>query len=124
MGINSFFNHKCEIYHEIKTPDSTAYSTLDSQSTTNNYPETPDITDLRCHFSTNDEGVRTTQGDPQRNVDWNDTLALPIGTDIRYSDKVVDLTQDITYTVEKPIRKIRNNHIKVRLITLEVQQDL
>lgn len=123
MSIADFFDHTCDIYHQDGNEQGTAYSGLDTQKV-KKYQTTPEIADIDCHFSLKDENTNMAQGKPQRTADIFDTLALPVGTDVRTNDKIHDKTHNVYYTVAKPPKNIRGNHIKAKLWMLEPQQDL
>ena len=122
MSISNFFDHKCNIYHQDNAVKTVGYG-LTGQSV-DNYPASPDVSNVSCHFSVNDENIKTSQESPQRIADISDTIALPPGTDIKFNDKIEDLTHGTQYTVIKPPRNIRGNHIKAKLFMLEIQKDL
>lgn len=124
MAIRDFFDHTCDIYHQVDdNTKSTGYSVLDTQKVTE-YPTAADESAVICHFNVKDENIAARQGEPQRINDVRVTIAVPPGTDLRFNDKIVDLTHNLVYTVAKPPRNIRNNHIKAELYMREAQRDL
>lgn len=121
MSIENLLDHKCDIFHSIKNTATSSYGL--PGEVTFEYPETPDIENIPCHFSvqTNNEGV--SQTDPKNILISSPMLTLPIGTDIRINDKVIDKGSGLEYTAGVP-RNIRNHHIKVQLYRTSVQEAL
>ncbi len=121
MGVYELLDHECDIYHTVKTTAPSSYG-LPGEDTFD-YKGTPDIEAVPCHFSTkiNNEGV--SQMDPKNILMSTVILTLPIGTDIRINDKVVDKRNGLEYTAAVP-RGIRNHHIKVTLYRTSVQEAL
>lgn len=113
MALEDFFDHKCDLYHAAKGVDSPGYGLPDSPAFS--YPTTPDETDVDCHFAQGSSGgtVNTlVQNLPEHAYEERIKLTLPIGTDIRVNDKVLDKRTGLEFIAELP-RNIRNHHIYV-----------
>jgi hypothetical protein len=111
MGLEALLDHKCDIYHIVEEESSPGFSLPSSPAFT--YPETPDETDVNCHFGvrTNDN-INIIQNEPQNEMTAKIKLTLPIGTDIRLNDRIVDKGSGLDYTADQP-RPIRGHHIFV-----------
>ncbi len=110
MAIEDFFDHKCDIYHLTGTAQKRGYGLPDSQ--VYQYPEHPDISGHPCHFGVKGGNTTIVQLEPQRNMDARRKLTLPIGTDVRVNDKIVDCGTGYEYEAEVP-GNIRGHHIAV-----------
>lgn len=66
---------------------------------------------------------RTEQKNPQNILQEKIKLTLPIGTDIRINDKIVDCESGLEYTAERP-KPIRNHHIFVYIKRTNKQEAL
>ncbi len=121
MSIESFFDHKCDIYHIVKENVSIGYGLPDSPCF--NYPATPDIKDLSCHFGVRSQSVTITQNSPINIMEARIKLTLPSETDIRINDKIVDCETGFEYTAEEP-HNIRNHHIFVNIKKVREQRNL
>ena len=108
MSLENLLNHTCDIYHLIQGEKSPGYNLPASPSFY--YPEEPDISGQSCHFGVRSQSATVTQTGPANILDSNIKLTLPIGTDIRLNDKVVDCTTGLEYTAEQPVN-IRGHHI-------------
>lgn len=110
MAIEDFFDHTCDIYHLQKKTVSLGYGIED---TSYYYNDTADIENLQCHFY-----IKTleqfTYNDPQPSVTGRIKLALPIGTDIRTNDRVVNNVTGLGYIAEV-VHNIRDHHLMVYL---------
>jgi len=121
MSIEDFFDHKCDIYHIVKEEVSIGYGLPVSQCF--NYPKVPDIEGLSCHFGVKSQSVAVTQNSPANNMEAKIKLTLPMGTDIRINDKIVDCYTGFEYTAEEP-HNIRNHHIFVNIKKIREQKAL
>lgn len=110
MAIEDFFDHKCDIYHLSGTVQKRKYGLPDTQEY--KYSTQPDIKNQPCHFSVKSGNVATVQKEPQRDLEASQKLTLPIGTDIRINDRIVDCATGCEYEAEVP-RNIRGHHISV-----------
>lgn len=108
--IEDFFDHKCNIFHVQKETASPGYNLPGSPSFS--YGSVPDISEHDCHFGVRNGDLRTSQQQPQNDLNARLKLTLPTGTDIRLNDKVVDCSTGFAYTAEVP-RNIRGHHIIV-----------
>lgn len=121
MSFEAMLNHKCDIYHIQKKDESPGYNLPSSPSFS--YPDAPDITDMQCHFGV-DGGIRNIiQSEPKANYEAKIKLTLPIGTDIRLNDKIIDKETNYEYTADIPIR-VRDNHIHVIVTRKSAQEAL
>ncbi len=107
MAWEDFFNHKCDIYHIVKSSDNVGYGVTDTEHFS--YPAKPDHTDVDCHFMIRTGKAVIVQTEPANDYDARIKLALPAGTDIRINDKVVSKETGLTYIAELP-RVIKHNH--------------
>jgi len=121
MAIENFFDHLCDIYHAQRQDKSPGYGLPTSPDFT--YPETPDLTDVSCHFGVKNTIIRIEQQDPQNELDPDIKLTLPAGTDIRLNDRVVSKVTGLEYTAGVP-RNIRGHHITVMIRRVSQQRPL
>ena len=110
MAIEDFFNHTCNIFHMKDISQKREYGLPDNKVF--QYFNVPDIREQPCHFSVKSGTVSTVQREPQKELDARLKLTLPIDTDIRVNDKVVDCESGYEYEAEVP-RNIRDHHIVV-----------
>ena len=121
MSIESFFDHKCDIYHIVKENVTIGYGLPPSPCFS--YPSLPDIKGLGCHFGVKSQSVTITRSEPINIMEARIKLTLPAGTDIRLNDKIVDCETGFEYTAEEP-HNIRNHHIFVNIKKVGEQRDL
>lgn len=114
MALIDFFNHKCDIYHIEHTSEAIGFGFSENDNSYS-YSDTPDIQGIMCHFHTKSNSVVMNQTEPANSLNITRKLALPLGTDIRINDKVVDVATGVEYTAEMPVN-VRNHHIIVTLI--------
>lgn len=110
MSLEDFFDHKCDIYHIQEGQASPGYGLAASPSFS--YPAEPDIKELDCHFGVRSQSVTVTQTAPANLMDAKIKLTLPVGTDVRLNDKIVNCATGFEYTAELPLN-IRGHHIFV-----------
>lgn len=113
MALENFFDHKCSLYHVVGSEESPGYGLPDSPSF--DYPTEPDEANIPCHFAQGSSGGTLNtlvQNLPEHAYQERIKLTLPIGTDIRVNDKVLDHRTNLVYIAEIP-RNIRNHHIYV-----------
>ena len=111
MSIEAFFDHKCDIYHLLKEEKSPGYN-LPSAPAPATYPKEADESGVECHFTIRvGNNTSTVQNEPQNDYSVRTKLNLPVGTDIRINDKVVEHDTGLSYTVATPPRNIRGHHI-------------
>lgn len=108
MAWDDFFNHTCNIHHQQYIDNDLGYGISDREYF---YEETPDIENVPCHFY-----IKTPEqlvyNDPQPSVTGRMKLALPIGTDIRTNDKIVNNITGLSYIAEV-VHNIHDHHIMV-----------
>ena len=121
MSLESLLNHTCDIYH-IEEGDASPGFGLEA-SPSFSYPQQPDISGQPCHFGVKTQSVTVTQTAPANLLDVKTKLTLPIGTDVRLNDKIVDCATKLEYTAEQPVN-VRNHHIFVHLKRTGEQQAL
>lgn len=121
MSLEALFDHKCDIYHLQKEDKDPGYGL--SPTPAFSYGKEPDITSQTCHFNVKSRSVVIAQTAPVNLMDAKIKLVLPIGTDVRCNDKVVDCDTGLEYTAEQPIN-VRNHHIFVYLKKTEGQKAL
>ena len=120
MSLEELLDHKCDIYHMVGEVGASSYGLPGEE--TFDYPETPDISNIDCHFSSKGtEGV--SQTDPKNILMGTLTLTLPFGTNIRINDKVVNKSNNLEYTAAVP-RNVRTHHVKVQLYRNFIQEAL
>lgn len=119
--IEDLFDHSCDIYHVAKETASPGYGLPETPSFT--YNDAPDIAGQMCHFSVRLGDVNTEQRQPQNDLNARLKLTLPIGTDIRLNDKIVDCKSNLAYTAEVP-RNIRDHHLIVYIKRTGAQKPL
>ena len=110
MAIEDFFDHTCNIYHLQNEDIEIGYGIKDKKYF---YNYTADIENVQCHFyiKTPEQFIHN---DPQPSVTGRIKLALPIGTDIRTNDKVINNVTGLGYIAEV-VHNIREHHIMVYL---------
>lgn len=121
MSLENLLNHLCNIYHIQEEQASPGYSLPSSPSFS--YPEQPDISEQECHFGVRSQSVTVTQTAPANLMDAKIKLTLPIGTDVRLNDKIVDCMTGLEYTAEQPVN-IRGHHIFVYIKKIGEQKAL
>ena len=121
MGLENFLNHRCDIYHIQEGMASPGDGLAASPSFS--YPDEPDIAGQSCHFGVKSGSVTIVQTAPANRMDATTKLTLPIGTDVRIHDKIVDLATGLEYTAEQPVN-VRDHHIFVHIRKVEEQKPL
>ena len=114
MSFEALLNHRCDIYHIIGDSVTPGYGLPSSPSFS--YSDMPDISGVPCHFGIRSgvQGIVVNQHEPMAVLEGRVKLALPLGTDIRLNDKVINTETGYEYTAEAPT-KIREHHITVML---------
>lgn len=110
MSLEALLNHTCDIYHIQKEGKSPGFGLASSPSFS--YPTEPDIKAQPCHFGVKFHNVTITQTEPANMMDAKIKLTLPLGTDVRLNDKIVDCASGLEYTSEQPVN-VRNHHLFV-----------
>ncbi|MDE7245002.1 MAG: YqbH/XkdH family protein [Oscillospiraceae bacterium] len=121
MSLEALLNHTCDIYHIKKEGKSPGYGLAASPSFS--YPEEPDIAGQTCHFGIESRNVTVTQTAPANLMDAKIKLTLPIGTDVRLNDKIIDCATGLAYTAEQPVN-VRGHHLFVYIKREEAQKPL
>lgn len=110
MGLKNLLDHTCDIYHYREGQETPGWGLLSAPSF--RYPDEPDISGQECHFGVKLHNATITQTAPANLMDAKIKLTLPVGTDIRINDKIVDCKSGFEYTAEKPVN-VRDHHIFV-----------
>lgn len=121
MSLGNFLDHKCDIYHLKKFKSTVGYGLSDTVSF--DYGDVPDLKNVICHFGVESLDSSVEHKNPQNILTERIKLTLPIGTDIRINDKVVDCETGLEYTAERP-RNIRGHHIFVYIKRTKEQEAL
>jgi len=121
MSIESFFDHRCDIYHVIEDSQSPGFALPASPSFS--YPAEPDEANVACHFAVKSFSHTIEQTQPANEYDAKIKLTLPIGTDIRRNDKIVELKTGLEYTAMQP-RNVRGHHLFVFIQRTDAQKPL
>lgn len=110
MALKDFFNHTCNIFHLKSNDIDLGYNITDKKYS---YDVTPDVNDIPCHFyiKTPEQFIHN---DPQPSATGRIKLVLPIGTDIRTNDKVINNVTGLEYITEI-VHNIREHHLMVYL---------
>lgn len=111
MSLLNLLDNKCDIYHLNNKSVNVGYSLPEHQ--TFNYDDVANEKSIKCHFS-KDSNYNTIKGEPFNSIKISIELILPINTDIRLNDKIVDLETNEKYTAGVP-KKIRNSHVVVKI---------
>ena len=123
MSLQDFLRHKCDIYHLITTEESIGYGFGTTKDKIFSYPADPDVEGVDCHFHTKTFSSNLEQAEPDNDFIVTRKLTLPIGTDIRMNDKVVEVSSGLEYTARHPLN-IRDHHISVTLYRTESQKPI
>ena len=110
MSLESLLNHACDIYHTVEGNSSPGYGLPGSPKFS--YPKEPDISAQVCHFGVKSASITVAQTAPVNLLDARTKLTLPIGTDVRLNDKIVDCDTKQEYTAEAPTN-VRGHHLFV-----------
>lgn len=121
MAIENFFDHTCNIFHLRSKGTSPGFGLPESPQF--KYDETPDLEGVSCHFHVGGFSPSFKEQRPHTDMEVNEKLSLPPGTDVRINDKIVDLTTGVVYTAGVP-RNIRDHHIAVQLHRTTAQRAL
>lgn len=121
MSLENLLDHKCDIYHLKKSKSTVGCGLPDTVSF--DYGDVPDLKNVICHFGVESLNSSVEQKNPQNVLTERIKLTLPIGTDIRINDKVVDCETGLEYTAERP-RNIRGHHIFVYIKRTKEQEAL
>lgn len=108
--IEDFFDHKCNIYHVVKSSLNPGYGLPAGSDEKYDYGNEPDLSQIPCHFGVKSASISVIQHEPNNDLEEKTKLTLPAGTDIRINDKIVDCDTGLEYTAELP-RNIREHHV-------------
>lgn len=121
MSFMSMLNHTCDVYHIRETSESPGYGLTSSPAFS--YPDEPDITDLQCHFGVKSGTRVVVQLTPEAEYQAKIKLTVPLGTDIRLNDKIIDKQTGYEYTADIPVQ-IRNHHLYVMISRKSAQEPI
>ena len=121
MSFEALLNHTCDIYHIVEGDRSPGYNLPASPSFS--YPEEPDISAQPCHFCVRSANVSITQTEPINIEDARKKLLLPIGTDVRLNDKIINRGTGEEYKAERPV-DVRDHHTFVYIKKIEEERHL
>jgi len=110
LSLEMLLDHKCDIYHVTNNGTTIGYGLPDSPSFM--YNDIPDISKKECHFCNKGSGLTLIQMEPQTEINGRIKLVLPLDTDVRVNDKVVNCDNGMAYRAELP-KNIRNHHTAV-----------
>lgn len=121
MSFEAMLNHECDIYHVQKVRASPGYKLPSSPSFS--YPDTPDEENVKCHFCVKSGTRVVVQAEPQAVYQAQIKLILPLDTDIRLNDKIVDKASGYEYTADIPVR-VQDHHLFVMIRRRSSQEAL
>ena len=122
MGIGLFFRHTCNVFSSISTPIPPSYG-LKISDTSISYNDSPEMNNCPCFFGSSNTAPKITFSEPINTYDGHDEVSLPVGTNIKKGDKIVDLRNNIEYTAGFP-EDIRGKYISVPLYRKAEQERL
>lgn len=117
--IEDFFEHTCNIFH-LKSRNKKIGYGIKNADTEFYYDDVPDIANQNCHFHLKLKNTKFFQSGPDKKLIIIRKLSLPVGTDVRVNDKIVDCKTGLDYTAQFP-DNIRSHHITV-LLTRDQEQ--
>lgn len=121
MAVEDLFDHTCNIFHLRSAETSPGFGLPASPKF--EYDKAPDLEGVACHFHVNNFAPSFREQQPHTDMEATEKLSLPVGTDVRINDKIVDLTTGVEYTAGVP-RNIRDHHIAVQLHRTTAQRAL
>lgn len=119
MSLENLLNHRCDIYHIRKVKKSPGFGLQASESF--GYPDKPDEKEIICHFGVESLETSVIQKNPQNVLQEKIKLTLPIDTNIRINDKIVDCDTGLEYTAGRP-KNVRKHHIFVYIRRTKEQE--
>lgn len=122
--IEDFFDHVCNIYFPVTDTDPMEYD-VPARKTTQ-YPATPSLAAVPCHFSVRSQSQSFEQSAPINTKRYDGKLTLPAGTAIPQNCKIVDVTPGSIseeYTGKRPLN-IRGHHVTVELYLRTEQEPM
>ena len=105
MAIEDFFEQRCSIYHLEKIVVDMGYGIT---SIKYGYPEVPNIENVPCHFNV-EASASLNQTEVANEYLYTGKLQLPVGTDVRVNDKIIESSTGLEYYAQVP-RTVRNHH--------------
>lgn len=105
-----FFNHKCDIYHPVKSETNIKYGI--KVEPVEMRKDIPDLENVPCHFYIN-PSLSIKQKEPYATVEGECKLALPYGTDIRENDFIKGYDHMFRAGIPKVVHG--NHHIVVTM---------
>ncbi|MCM1295971.1 MAG: YqbH/XkdH family protein [Muribaculaceae bacterium] len=115
-----FLNDRCDIYHLTEKASRRGYGIDDG--TTYEYPDVPDIENVKCHFNRQRVVAPIYSQSPYRTYQGATKLQLPLGTDVRLNDRIVDRVTGAIYTASVPYIVGRNHHIAVEISRMPLEE--
>lgn len=114
---DDFLNHRCDIYHAADEPVSVGYGI--STGNTQSHSEA-DEKNVPCHFHIKQVAqINVVQHEPYSTIEGKTKLSLPAETDIRINDKVVDLSNNLEYSVTDVPRTVHGGHHVIAIVERE-----
>lgn len=110
MAWEDFFNHRCDIYHAEESAEELGFGITNEHKFV--YPKIAQETEVRCHFHLKTGNAQVKQDAALNEYSARMKLSLPIDTDIRVNDRVIDSETGYSYIAEIP-RRVQNHHIIV-----------
>jgi len=74
-------------------------------------PDTLDLENIPCHFNV-EAFANLEQTETENEYLYTGKIQLPVGTDVRINDRIIDVSTGLEYYAQVP-RNIRNHHIVV-----------
>lgn len=111
MSYTSLLDDLCDIYHLKVKENGGGFGLPDEEK--EYHSDVPDLENIPCHFNATNI-MNMQQGSPQNDYPLEKKLNLPIGTDIKSVDMVVNKANGVAYIAGIP-DSIRNHHITVML---------
>ncbi|MCD8206692.1 MAG: YqbH/XkdH family protein [Bacteroidales bacterium] len=121
MSLEALLDHHCDIYHIRMEQVTPGYGLPESPIF--HYADEPDEAGVTCHFGVKSASMSVNQDAPANMFDERTKLTLPLGTDIRINDKIIDCDTGLVYTAEHPVN-IRQHHLFVYIHRIERQREL
>lgn len=108
-----FLTDRCDIYHIRSEDDRIGYGIPDQRL--RGYPDKPDVPNVPCHFNRARILEGNADASPRRVHTAGTKLQLPLGTDVRVNDKIVDADTGCAFTAGFPRAVGRGHHIAVEV---------
>lgn len=108
MAFEDLLEQKCNIYHLGKIVTDMGYGITKEDY---GYPDTPDLENIPCHLNV-EASANLEQTEVENEYIYTGKPQLPVGTDVRINDRIIDVSTGLEYYAQVP-RNIRNHHIVV-----------